>query len=1173
MSRRRETDAARMRLLDVIAGVRRRWRAKVMLRGLVITCAVALLVLGGAAWLLEELHFAENAIVAARVAGALAVIAAAAVFLVRPLRRRVSDEQVALYLEEHEPTLQNTLISALESEGAAGSSAFARRTLEQAIERCRDIEDGRRVDRRDLKRFATAFAVTAVIGVVLTGFGPPLFRQGAGALLNPFGEAAAANPYRIAVTPGDATIARGADQVVTATLFGWEARGGGIAQQVEIHMRTAGDSTFQSLPLTAMEDAAAYEVLLFDVAEPTEYYVEADGIRSQLFRIDVADLPYVERIELEYDYPDFTGLPNETVEDGGDIIALRGTRVVVRARTTMPVAGARILLEGGRAVRMQPNAAGVMEGGIVVAAEGSYTIELTTQDSASLAGSARYLIDVIDDRGPGVRLSRPGHDIRPTTVEEVFVEASAEDDFGVARLELVYSVNGGAETAIPLVSGGRPLPEVSAGHTFYLEELDLRPGDLIAYHARATDNSGGGGKVVTSDIFFMNIRPFGRDYRQAEQAGAPGGGEGGERPGELSQRQREIITATFNLIRDSAQYQAREFAENLNTIVLMQDRLREQVTTLRTRMDNRQVTQDSMFARIAEILPLAAAEMEAALAELRGTRTRDALGAEQRALQQLQRAESLFREVQVAFDQQQGGGGGSGANTPNAEDLADLFELERDKLRNQYETLQRGEQQQAQNQNEVDAALERLRQLARRQEQENERLRQQAAMRQNQQGGGGSAQSQRQLAEETEQAARQLERLSRETQQPSLGEVARQLQQAADQMRRSAANTRSGNTADASSALNNLEEARRRLERSRSQTLQDQTQAALERARRLAQQQRDIAERMDRLGSMAGAERDREARSLIERKQEQLDDVADLERQLDRLAAATRTEQRDASRRLQEAANSIRDSQLKDRIRFGQQLAYTNRSDEAVRENERLIGEAIDQVRERLEQANGAASENPQQRTEEALDRLRRLARGLESLQERTRSAAGQDEQSGQAGQDQGQDGRQAGEPGQQQGQQGQQGQAGGQGQQGGGGPGGVNTGGGGATGAAGGRAGFSGEESRQLRGEVRQRLAEAQAVRQQLSREGRDVGDLDEVIRGLRTLEGSAPWGSADDLQRLQSAIVDRLKQYEFGLRRDVLGADRERLFLSGTDEVPEAYRRLVEEYYRALARERNRQ
>ena len=52
-------------------------------------------------------------------------------------------------------------------------------------------------------------------------------------------------------------------------------------------MRIAGDSVFQSLPLTAMDEPSQYEVLLFDVANPTEYYIEADGVRSPLYRIDV----------------------------------------------------------------------------------------------------------------------------------------------------------------------------------------------------------------------------------------------------------------------------------------------------------------------------------------------------------------------------------------------------------------------------------------------------------------------------------------------------------------------------------------------------------------------------------------------------------------------------------------------------------------------------------------------------------------------------------------------------------------------------------------------------------------------------------------------------------------------------------------------------------------------
>ncbi|HSJ10015.1 MAG TPA: DUF4175 family protein, partial [Longimicrobiales bacterium] len=526
MSRESELNMTRMQLRDVVAGVRRRWRMKVALRGLLITGGAAIALFLVSLYGLDRAAMPAGGVLALRIVGVILVLALGARFLVRPLMRRVTDEQVALYLEEHEPSLQNALLAALDTSDPSVSPAFVRRTIERAIETCRSIDDGRRIDRGEINRFATAFSVIAVFGLGLSAFGPPILRSGADAFLHPLRTGAA---VRVAVEPGSITIARGADQVVTAQLNGWQPRAGGagVAQQIEIHMRTAGDSVFLRIPLLATDDPTVYEVQLFDIGAPTEYYIEADGVRSELFRIDVVDLPYVEQIELEYDYPDYTGIANEVMEDAGDIVALRNTVVTVRAKTTMPVTAARILIEGGATIPMTVNEDGRVEGDIRVVAAGTYTIELTAESGAVVSGSSSYLIDVLDDRGPTVRISKPGHDTRPSNIDEVFVEATAEDDFGVAKLELVYSVNGGAEKTVPLMNPTRPLTEASAGHTFYLEELDLEPGDLVSYFARAVDNGGDGGRTSTSDIFFMNIRPFTRDYRQAQQGGAPPGGGGG----------------------------------------------------------------------------------------------------------------------------------------------------------------------------------------------------------------------------------------------------------------------------------------------------------------------------------------------------------------------------------------------------------------------------------------------------------------------------------------------------------------------------------------------------------------------------------------------------------------------------------------------------------------------
>jgi hypothetical protein len=308
--------------------------------------------------------------------------------------------------------------------------------------------------------------------------------------------------------------------------------------------------------------------------------------------------------------------------------------------------------------------------------------------------------------------------------------------------------------------------------------LNLKPGDVISYYARATDNNAvTGAQTAASDIYFATVRPFDRNYRQG-QGGQMGGGGGGEdNPSAFAARQREIIAGTYKVERDRASMDARELRENVATLLLSQSRLREQVERLIARAQQRNVAaMDSIMAQVLKLLPEAVTGMKGAEEELTARRTREALAPEHTALQYLERAEALVRDIEVSFGGQSSGGGQSESRP---DELADLFELEADRLRNQYETVQ---QSQTQQQREVDETLERLKQLASRQQAENERAMQQRGASPPNAGGGGG--SQRQLAEEAEQLARQLERLTREQQSPELEESVRRLQEAANAMRR-----------------------------------------------------------------------------------------------------------------------------------------------------------------------------------------------------------------------------------------------------------------------------------------------------------------------------------------------------------------------------------------------------
>ncbi len=96
--------------------------------------------------------------------------------------------------------------------------------------------------------------------------------------------------------------------------------------------------------------------MLFDLAAPVEYFVEAAGVRSAVFTLKVVELPYVQKLELEYHFPPYTGLPPQKIEDGGDIAVLRGTEVRVRAVPTMATSGGHVVLEKISDVPLAPAA-------------------------------------------------------------------------------------------------------------------------------------------------------------------------------------------------------------------------------------------------------------------------------------------------------------------------------------------------------------------------------------------------------------------------------------------------------------------------------------------------------------------------------------------------------------------------------------------------------------------------------------------------------------------------------------------------------------------------------------------------------------------------------------------------------------------------------------------------
>lgn len=113
----------------------------------------------------------------------------------------------------------------------------------------------------------------------------------------------------------------------------------------------------------------------------------------------------------------------------------------------------------------------------------------------------------------------------------------------------------------------------------------------------------------------------------------------------------------------------------------------------------------------------------------------------------------------------------------------------------------------------------------------------------------------------------------------------------------------------------------------------------------------------------------------------------------------------------------------------------------------------------------------------------------------------------------------------------------------------------------------MSDDEIRQARRQAQEWQADAEALRKELVQAGQPVRELDDVMRDIQNLQAPKVYDDGANLAALQQAALEKLKKFEFGLRKQIdNGGDQ--LSLSASDEVPASFRDAISEYYKSLAK-----
>ncbi len=651
----------------------------------------------------------------------------------------------------------------------------------------------------------------------------------------------------VEVTPGDCELERGRSLVVVARFER------GLPPAARLVARSVRGEV--SLPLVRSLDDPVYGGTLPEVDADLAYWIEYGERRTREFRVTVFEYPRLVRADAHLAYPEYTGLEPKTIADTRRITAVEGTALEYELTLNKPVASAVLVAPDGLEFPL------ASDGGTSRVYRWAHRLERSLQARLVLRDEAgrtnrlpeQVVLAVFTNRVPDLKLLAPRGDGRASPLEEVRFQGEVADDFGVRSSGLAYTLGGGETRSVPLGTPAAANAKLSWQHLLPLEALEVQPGQLLSYYLWAEDVGPDGQlRRTTSDLFFIEVRPFDEIFREdtgtaADEAAGESGQEGeqGSPAMRLAELQKEILTATWNLLRrESSGRGSGTFLEDLATIRDSQTQVFDQAYALQ--QENEDPGAARVLTSVVDAMERALERLTAAGRENSASPLPAAVTAEQAAYEGLLQLPE--HEYQVTRGQRSQRGRGSTRSNRMQRQL-DQLDLQQEE--NRYEAAREATPEADPAQREPLRQLNRLKELARRQQDLNQQIQElQAAL------AAAETDAEREelrrrlqrLRDDEQSILADVDELRQRAERPEnrsqMQETSQRLEETRDEVRRTAEALEEGRLGQAQAAG---QRAREQLEQTSEDLRRQGTVRLAEDLRRLRQEARRLADEFERL--------------------------------------------------------------------------------------------------------------------------------------------------------------------------------------------------------------------------------------------------------------------------------------------------------------------------------------
>ena len=773
---------------------------------------------------------------------------------------------LATQIERHLPSLKERLITAVQVQETQGF--FEKSLIDETIHHARSNDWSRTVpDGRVLMAWISQFMLLACAAwTILQCLGTENKSGNSSiiSLLNPASQA-------LVVEPGDVEIERGKDVVVTVRFP--------IEAPAEVWLTSSSEQNEPSRQamVRSLKDPL-FGGYLRNVQMDQEYRIEYGTNSTKAYKIKTFEYPALVRSDATIASPLYANNATRTIENTRRITVADGAELTWSCFVNKPLLTAELVDESGLSTPMTASADGSLlyQAKFVMSESKRWSVRLVDQDGRAAKFEDDLSAKVLPNLPPEMKLARAS-DLRVSPLQEVQIQATAKDDFGIQRSGLTLVMGDSEPQEVSLASMPAKSGKVELKHLVDLESLQAQPDQLLSYFFWAEDlDRDGNPRRVDGEMFFAEVRPFEEIFREGEamspeqqkqQQQQQQQSEGGKQAEELAEMQKQIVTATWNVLRrEKPASLSKSFMEDAKTLLESQQSAMEMTSDLEEKLKDEKSLEYLEDVRDAMTSAIQALQSSVDASDLKVLR--EALQSERKAYEGLLRLRAREHNI-VKSQQPQSKSASKSSSQKNRQEQIEQLKLQDEE--NKYESEKQADAPEPTAQREARQVMNRLEELARRQKDINEQLKNlETALRE------AKTEEKKQELEEQLKRLRDnqedllrdsdelLERMNQPENRQAMEQAREQTEQARSDLQQSSQSLSKGETSQALSsgtrAERQLDETREQMRKESSNQFEQTMRDLMRDASKLDQQQQKLAERIPSAkDSKSASERDKRA--------------------------------------------------------------------------------------------------------------------------------------------------------------------------------------------------------------------------------------------------------------------------------------------------------------------------